>query len=183
MTLTPETSASKTHGQAVTPILIFGAALRADGTPSPALQHRVLAAVQFGAKQNAPLYLVTGGVPRNGLTEASVMRRLLLEAGAPAEAILEDHAATDTFDSVVNCTKILKKQCLEGQTLALATSTYHMPRCLLLMRLAGWSVQAVPFPFPVTGRKNIFRTGLRIGHEVLASLWDAFLVLCWRIVR
>lgn len=183
MMLTPETPASKTNGPAVTPIIIFGAALRPDGTPSPALLHRVLAAVQFGARQNAPLYLVTGGVPRHGLTEASVMRRLLLEAGISPEAILEDHAATDTFDSVVNCTKILKEQGFDGHNLALTTSTYHLPRCLLLMRLAGWRVRAVPFPFPVTGRESIFRTSLRIGHELIASLWDALLVLCWRIVR
>nr|WP_298794887.1 YdcF family protein [uncultured Acetobacter sp.] len=165
------------------PIIIFGAALRADGTPSPALQHRVQAAVLFGKQQRAHLYLATGGVPQNGLTEAAVMRRLLLENGVSAEAILEDHVATDTFDSVINCTKILKEQGLEGHTLALTSSPYHLPRCLLLMRLAGWQVQAVPFPFPVSGQESWFLMALRIGHELVASIWDALLVLRWRIVR
>ncbi|MBS1000012.1 YdcF family protein [Acetobacter persici] len=169
--------------QSTLPIIIFGAALRADGTPSPALQHRVQAAVQFGARQNRPLYLVTGGVPRNGVTEAAVMRDLLLAAGVSSENILEDPAATDTFDSAVNCTKILEKQGFSGSVITLSTSTYHRPRCLLLMRLAGWTVQAVPFPFPVTGRNTKLRTLLRIGHELIATVWDAFLVICWRIVR
>lgn len=179
----PDPPGSGKNGQGVTPIVIFGAALRPDGSPSPALRHRVQAALRFGANQTAPLYLVTGGVPRNGVTEATVMRRLLAGAGVSTADILEDHAATDTFDSVVNCTKILEKQGFGGQPLALATSRYHLPRCLLLMRLAGWRVQAVPFPFPITGRESLLRTGLRIGHESLASLWDALLVTCWRIVR
>ncbi|PCD80711.1 hypothetical protein CO710_00570 [Acetobacter orleanensis] len=165
------------------PIIIFGAALRADGAPSPALQHRVQAALRFGANQAQPLYLVTGGVPRKGVTEAAVMRGLLLDNGVPAETILADHAATDTFDSVVNCTKILEQQGLGDRRVALATSRYHLPRCLLLMHLAGWHVHAVPFPFPVTGRENRLRTGLRVGHEIVASVWDALLVIRWRIVR
>ncbi|MCX2560369.1 YdcF family protein [Acetobacter farinalis] len=173
----------KTGESAVTPIIIFGAALRADGSPSPALQHRVQAAVQFGAHQTNPLYLVTGGVPRAGHTEAAVMHRLLTDAGVAPEKILVEPAATDTFDSILYCTKILQEQSLEECTLALATSTYHMPRCLLLMRLAGWRVRAVPFPFPLMGRESLFRTLVRIGHEILASAWDAFLVLRWRIVR
>lgn len=184
MTQRPDLPASGEGGQITTPIIIFGAALRADGSPSPALQHRVQAALRFGAHQTRPLYLVTGGVPRTGVTEAAVMRCLLRDAGVSDADILEDHAATDTFDSVVNCTKLLEKQGLRDCTLALATSTYHLPRCLLLMRLAGWRVQPVPFPFPVTGRDSRpLRTVLRIGHECLASLWDALLVIGWRIVR
>lgn len=183
MTEQPALSSSKKNPQAITPIIIFGAALRPDGSPSPALRHRVQAALLFGEKQKKPLYLVTGGVPRNGVTEASVMRGLLNAAGVSDDAILEDHAATDTFDSIIHCTKILRERGLGGHVLALATSRYHLPRCLLLMRLAGWSVQPVPFPFTVTGPKRAFRIVLRVGHESLASLWDSLLVLCWRIVR
>ena len=74
------------HHQA---IVIFGAAVRPDGSPSPTLRRRVEAAAAFGAGLPAPLYVPTGGKGRHGPAESAVMEALLREHGVPPERILE----------------------------------------------------------------------------------------------
>lgn len=176
-------AASTSTKTAPVPIIIFGAALKKDGSPTPALRDRVKAALAFGRHHKNVLYIPTGNVPQKGVTEAEVMACLLLKEGVSATEIVVEKTATDTFDSIVACTKILKKQSLSNTRIALATSPYHMPRCTLLMRLAGWKVHQVPFPYKNLTRTNLFHKILIIGHEILASGWDALLVLAWRIVR
>lgn len=164
------------------PIIIFGAALRPDGCPTPALLGRIRSALAYGATRNV-FYIVTGGVPRNGRTEASVMAELLIQAGLPPQRIIQETRASDTFDSIVACSHILKQSGVGGVTpVAVVTSPYHAPRCLLLLRLAGWHAHMVPF-IPMPHYAATLRTRLRhFTHEILAIPWDALLVLLWRIV-
>lgn len=165
------------------PLIIFGAALRPDGTPTPALLDRVHSALAYGATRQTT-YIVTGGVPRNGLTEAAVMAERLARAGVPERQIVREDSATDTFESIVACSHILVRSGVSRRApIAMITSPYHTPRCLLLLRLAGWRAHAVPFA-PMRYRAMPLRTKLRhFAHETLAIAWDALLVLVWRIVR
>ncbi|OUJ13460.1 YdcF family protein [Acetobacter okinawensis] len=164
------------------PVIIFGAALRPDGQPTPALHARIHSALAYGAKRQVT-YIVTGGVPQSGLTEAAVMARLLHSAGVPEWQIVAENSATDTFDSIVLCSAILKRLGIARNTpVAMVTSPYHVPRCFLLLRLAGWRAHVIPF-IQHTQRPMSLRTKLhRIAHETLAIPWDALLVLVWRIV-
>ncbi|GAN63873.1 hypothetical protein AA0313_2174 [Acetobacter indonesiensis NRIC 0313] len=165
------------------PIIIFGAALRPDGSPSPALVNRVNAALSFGQNSPNALYIPTGAVPQAGRTEADVMSELLKNAGISDGQIIAEQTATDTFDSIVACSKILQKQNIKNQSIMLATSPYHMPRCLLLMKIAGWETKAIPFPYASLQGKTAFQKFYILTHEALACAWDALLVLLWRIVR
>jgi DUF218 domain len=81
-------------------IVIFGAAVRPDGSASAALRHRVQAAAAFGATRSAPVFLPTGAVGRYGPSEASVMAALLCDYGVPAERIILEETGTDTLSSV-----------------------------------------------------------------------------------
>ena len=80
-------------------IVIFGAAVRPDGRPSQTLRYRVDAAARFGARFARPLFIPTGAKGRYGDAEATVMARQLIDAGFPAEAILEETTGTDTLSS------------------------------------------------------------------------------------
>ncbi|MFT8931400.1 MAG: YdcF family protein [Acetobacter syzygii] len=164
------------------PLIIFGAALRSDGTPAPALLERVKAALAYGANRTVT-YIVTGGVPRNGRTEAAVMAELLMQAGVPTLQIIQENSATDTFDSIIACSRILTRIGATNETpVAMVSSPYHTPRCLLLLRLAGWRTHALPCHSTRRGAR-FWRSKLRhIAHETLAIPWDTLLVLVWRIV-
>ncbi len=115
-------------------IVIFGAAVRADGAASTALRRRVEAAVACGRTMPDALYVPTGGVGRYGPAEAEVMARLLRDFGVAEAAILRESTATDTLSSVRAVRRLLGGR---HAPVYAATSAYHLPRCLLLRRRAG----------------------------------------------
>ncbi len=160
-------------------IIIFGAAVRPDGQPSATLRRRVEAAARFGAGLANPLYLPTGGVGRHGPAEAVVMAGLLRELGVPADAILPEPTARDTYASAIACTRLLRQRGHAGAVYA-ASSAYHLPRCTLLLRLAGWPARAAtPPPFPAaTSLAKRWRWRLR---EAPALPYDALLMVLARL--
>ena len=163
-----------------TAIIVFGAGLRADGTPSPTLRRRIDAALAFGRARPDAFYLPTGGVGElqraaSGPSEARAMADALQAAGiAPARIVL-DESAGDTFDSVIACRSILRRLGHRGAVHA-ATSAYHLPRCLLLLRLAGVRARAVPPPRVPAASGACRRWYWRL-REVPALPWDAMLML------
>ncbi|MBO1324167.1 YdcF family protein [Acetobacter sp. TBRC 12305] len=168
----------------VRPIIIFGAALRPDGTPTQGLRNRVGSAVAIGRTLDNALYIPTGGVPRAGVTEAEVMQKLLRQAGVPDRAILPEPTAGDTLASVKICCALLNAFAPPpAGPILVATSPFHQPRCLLLMRLAGWPARAVPFTASAQTRTSVTKRLWRVLHELVATPWDALLILAWRIVQ
>lgn len=124
-------------------IIIFGAAIRPDGTPSLTLRRRVQAAARFGATLPNPLYIPTGGQGKYGEPESVVMARLLRDLDVPLASIRQESTATDTLESAVACAAILKGHA--GPVWA-ASSGYHLPRCVMLLRLMGLPARAAPAP-------------------------------------
>ncbi len=178
------TSPTKAH-PAISPhppaIIILGAAVRPDGTPSRALRERVQAARAWGERQSPPaLYIPTGGIGRHGPAESEVMARLLRDAGIPDTRITQDPTATDTLESVLACIRLLRAMNHQGEV-RIATHRYHLPRSLTLFRLAGVKARAVPPPAgpAATGQQRRWFWRLR---EIPALPYDAALVL-WERVR
>jgi uncharacterized SAM-binding protein YcdF (DUF218 family) len=157
-------------------IVIFGAAVRPDGQPSGVLRDRVAAAARFGRKFAAPLFIPTGGRGRHGPSEASVMRRQLLDAGYPDAAILLEDTGQDTLSSVRAVRRLLRDTGVRAPVFA-ATSGYHLPRCLALLRLAG--IAARPCPPPVAPADQPRRWYWRL-REIPALPYDAALTLALR---
>src|SRR3954454_13740194 len=81
-------------------IIIFGAAVRPDGTPSPTLRHRVAAAARLGRRLRNPLFIPTGAKGLHGDAEAAVMARQLIDSGFAKTAIVREETGTDTLSSV-----------------------------------------------------------------------------------
>lgn len=158
-------------------IVIFGAALWPGGVPSPTLVSRVEAAWQAGQRLEHPLYVPTGGVGRHGPSEASVMAGLLRGRGVPDEDILVEDTARDTTDSVRAVRALLGAHA--GPVLA-ASSHYHLPRCLVLLRLAG--LAARPCPPPAHRETGLVRAW-RWGREACALPWDSAVIAVWRLSR
>jgi uncharacterized SAM-binding protein YcdF (DUF218 family) len=160
-------------------IIIFGAGLRPDGTPTPTLMRRIAAALAFGRTLPvAPLYLPTGGVGQHGPSEARAMQSALQAASVSTDRIILEETATDTFDSVIACRAILRQRGHRGVVYA-ATSAYHLPRCLLLLRLAGLRARAVPPPDVPAASRRCRRWYWRL-REVPALPWDGLLMLLHR---
>jgi len=166
-------------GDAPAAIIIFGAAVRPDGLPSGALQRRVEAALACGERLPGTLYVPTGARGRFGDAECSVMAALLVTRGVPRTRILEEPTGTDTLSSVIACARLLRRHGHAGPVLA-ASSGYHLPRCVLLLRLAGLPARAVrPVGPAATGWRQRWWWRLR---EMPALPYDAALML-WHRAR
>ena len=156
-------------------IIIFGAAVRPDGKPSQTLRHRVDAALRFAARFARPTFIPTGARGRFGDAEAVVMARQLLEAGVPATAILREETGTDTMSSV----RAIVRMTNGNAPVYACTSAYHLPRCLLLLRLAGIDAHACPPPPAPAATGQWHRWYWRL-REAPALPYDALLMLWLR---
>ena len=102
------------------------------------------------------------------------MAAMLEAAGVPASAVVVEGTAPDTLASVIACTRLLRQRGYKGPV-ALASSAYHLPRCLVLMRMMGWQVMRVPPP-PVPAARRWGRRWFWRVREVAAVPWDVLLL-------
>lgn len=157
----------------------MGAAVRPGGWPSRALRDRVAAALAWGETQPVPpLYIPTGAVGRHGPAECAVMAQLLQEAGVEPARITEEPTGTDTLSSVRACVALLRGH---AGPVRVATHRYHLPRTLLLFRLAGIAAEAVPPPPGPAAGATLKRWRWRL-REVPAVPYDAVL-MAWHRMR
>jgi len=170
---------NKLTNGSLTYFIIFGAAVRADGSPSGSLRRRIEGALALSAETPNCKFIVTGGVGRHPPAEALVMRDLLKQSGVPDEDILLDCEATDTLSSVINCATILRK-CGDATRVVVCSSGYHNPRCAWLLRLIGQpaSLGKMPRDRPHLGCPKWLYYVLR---EIPAIAWDTLLLLVHRL--
>lgn len=160
-------------------IVIFGAAVRRDGTPSDALRRRVAAAFACGRERPGALYVPTGGIGRHGPAEADVMAELLHAQGVPDAAILRERSGTDTLSSVRAVARLLRGR---RAPVLVATSTYHLPRCVLLLRLAGLPARPCPVRAAAPAQRFGARWYWRL-REAAALPFDTALMLALKLLR
>ena len=132
-------------------IIIFGAAVRPGGRPSQTLRARVEAAFRCGG--TGARYLPTGAVGKHGPSEARVMAGLLEGLGVPPGQIMLEETGVNTRSSVRACAALLAG---EDGPVRFASSGYHLPRCSMLLRLAGVRATACPPP-PAQDRRWYWR--------------------------
>ncbi len=158
-------------------IVIFGAAVRADGQPSPALARRIGYALQAArASANAPI-LCSGAVGREGPSEASVMAAALSARGVPAERIVLDEESRDTLQSVLAAATFLRARGLSR--CVVCSDRYHIPRIRLLLGVLGLATEPGPLLPGRGGTRLAYWTKMRL-REALAIPYDLAIVLAKR---
>lgn len=163
-------------------LIIFGAAVRRDGSPSGSLLRRVEGAFHYEqAHQSSKIkYLATGGVGRYGPAEAIVMRNLLLERSVSSDKIILETEATDTLESVMHCNKILSRHA-DVDLLVICTSNYHQIRCATLLRILGYKV-TLPSMAPEIQFLGVWKWSKYVLKECLALPYDVVLLLIQRML-
>ena len=148
-------------------IVVLGAAVWPGGQPSPALQRRILHAVDLVQRGYAAALLVTGGVGKYPPAEAAVMQRLAVAHGILPQHILHEDQATSTFESAMLCCDMLQQR--GWSRVLVVTDRYHLPRALL----AFWScgLRAVGSAAPGKPARRLRRRWYYYGREGVALLW------------
>lgn len=143
------------------------------------MRHRVAAALATGRDLADPIYLPTGGQGCFGKPEAVVMGDLLASGGVRRSQILIEPTGRNTLRSVQACRHLLGRT---RATVYVATSGYHMLRCVLLLRLAGLRARPSRLPPRLASRNPVKRWFWRL-RELPAVPIDAVTLLLMRLRR
>lgn len=147
-------------------IVVLGAGVYADGTPSEALTERVLTAVELYKEGLAPTLIMSGGTGPNGQSETRAMRALARRAGVPDEAIIEDGEGRNTAATARNVEEIARER---GFSRVLAVSHYfHLPRIRLLFGRQGVACYTVPAD---EGETLLLGTPYYVLRETAGLVW------------
>lgn len=158
-------------------IVIFGAAVRPDGRPSPSLLRRIGYGLKAAhAYPKAPIFC-SGGVGRAGPSEASIMARVLRGQGVTADRLVLDEASRDTLQSVIAAARHLRRSGRDG--LIVCSDGYHQPRIRLMLGVLGVATEAGPNARGPAGAR--LTTWLRMClREALAIPYDLAIVIARR---
>lgn len=125
-------------------ILVMGAA-QYDGRPSPQLAARLDHVVTLWGRGVAPLVVVTGGKrPGDRFSEAQASAGYLVDAGVPADAIVEVSEGSTTYESIAATVPVVVP--LGVRSVALVTDPYHGLRSRLIAEAAGFEVDVATTP-------------------------------------
>jgi uncharacterized SAM-binding protein YcdF (DUF218 family) len=152
-------------------IVVLGTA-QYNGWPGPVFQSRLDRALELWQQGYAPLIVVTGGrQPGDGFTEAEAAIAYLTDAGVPAEAIVSEYEATDTWESMQGVAAVLAPLGIDD--VILVSDGFHLFRSRLMARDVGLRATGSPAetsPIRVGGGGE-FSYVLREAGGVLAHLW------------
>ena len=107
-------------------IVVLGYALAADGTPQSTLIERLKVALAEYKLNPQTAIIVSGGMPRGGVTESYIMKQWLIKHGVPAEQIYIEDQSKDTVMNAVYSLAIVQK--LAVDKVVLISSASHMRR-------------------------------------------------------
>lgn len=140
-------------------IIVLGAQVKEDGTPSVALERRLTAALE-SYQEKRQVIIVCGAQGANEpRAEGDVMRDWLIARGVPEEDVVAETASFNTRENLTYAKAIMEQRGL-SQALVV-TSDYHVARALELCRQTGISATGKGSPSkPEYFLKNHFREGL-----------------------
>ncbi|MCL2488668.1 MAG: YdcF family protein [Oscillospiraceae bacterium] len=118
-------------------VLVLGAQIRPDGTPSTVLANRLAAAAEYLSQNPESSVIVCGGQGANEpCSEAAAMRQYLLACGIADERIILEDTSTNTRENIQNACDLIRRHGLPEQTV-IATSEFHQYRAQQLAKQAG----------------------------------------------
>lgn len=121
-------------------ILVLGAGIRTDGSPSPMLQDRLNTGIELYQNGAAPKLLMSGDHGRKKYNEVQTMKDIALDQGVPSEDVFMDHAGFSTYDSLYRARDVF-----QARKVIIVTQKYHLYRALYIARSLGldaWGVSA-----------------------------------------
>ena len=140
-------------------IIVLGAQVKEDGTPSVALERRLTAALESYQKDRQ-LIIVCGAQGGNEpRPEGDVMRDWLTARGVPEGDVVAETESFNTRENLENAKDIMDSRGLSRALVV--TSDYHVARALALCRQVGIDAVGKGSPSkPEYFIKNHFREGL-----------------------
>ena len=113
-------------------ILVLGAGLLPDGSPSLMLRERIDTGVALYEAGAAPKLIMSGDHGREDHDEVNAMKDAAMAAGVPSEDVFMDHAGFNTYDSLYRAEAIFG-----AERVIIVTQAYHLSRALYIASRLG----------------------------------------------
>lgn len=143
-------------------LIVLGARIYDDASPTPALQRRLDLAYDLYTQGMAPLIITTGAQGDDEpMPEADAMRAYLIGRGIPEAAILAESNSYNTRENLQNAQALLHGRGLE--TAVVVSSDYHLWRALSMCRDIG-------LPATGAGSQNALTLGVSLRNCLQETL-------------
>ncbi len=142
-------------------ILVLGAGVRPDGTPTPMLYDRVQVACDI---YTGDVPLLMSGDHTGDYNEVGAMKRLAEEKGVLSEDIFLDHEGYSTYESLYRA-----KEKFGARKIVIVSQGYHLYRALFIARELGMDAVGVTADL----RDYYLQTKYEV-REVLARFKDLY---------
>lgn len=113
-------------------IVVLGASVKPDGTPSDILADRLEVAADLYLSGAAPAVIASGDNRTSHYNESDAMKRYMVGLGVPEDAIYVDHAGYDTYASMYRAANVFG-----AGSVMVVTQAYHLYRALMIGNLLG----------------------------------------------
>lgn len=113
-------------------IVVLGASVYPDGTPSDILRARLDDAVELYQEGAARKIIASGDNGDLHYNESSAMKEYLVSQGVPSQDVFCDYAGFSTYDSIYRA-----KNVFGAKSIVVATQKYHLPRALFAAKALG----------------------------------------------
>lgn len=145
-------------------VIVLGAGLKSDGTPSHMLEDRILVGVEVFGHVNADVILMSGDCSGEHYDEPSAMRKYAEDIGVEPACILTDGFGFSTYESIARA-----KEIYGFDKVIVITQEYHLYRALYIADKKG--VDAIGVSADLRPYRNQF---VREVREILAQVKDFF---------
>lgn len=155
-------------------LIVLGTPCLLNGTPSPEQRERVLEGVREFRAGVAAHMIVTGGAAHNSFVEADCMKRLAVQQGVPADAVIEEKQAHDTIQNIWFSKAIMDAHGWDSAEVV--SSPSHLPRTALILEhykganAFAWRTHAALWPKEYTSQQ-------------IAKHYAGEMKGCWRLTH
>lgn len=119
-------------------ILVLGAGLRADGTPSDMLKDRLLVAINLYNSGASNKLILSGDRSGDDYDEVGAMKAFCLERSIPESDMIFDNIGYSTYESVYNT-----KENTDYKKIVIVTQSYHLYRAVYISRQMGFDAYGI----------------------------------------
>ena len=119
-------------------IIVLGAGVRKDGSPSSMLKDRLDKGIELYKEGIAPKIIMSGDHGQRRYDEVNTMKKYAIEEGVPSEDIFMDHAGFSTYESIYR-----ERDVFEVKKAIIVTQKYHMYRSLYIADKLGLDADGV----------------------------------------
>ncbi len=148
-------------------IVVLGASVRPDGTPSGILQDRLDDGIALYFAGAAPKIIMSGDNGTESYNECWAMKRYAVSQGVPSEDVFCDHAGFSTYETMYRAHHVFG-----AERIVVATQTYHLYRALYDAQGVGMEAIGVPSDYGEYANQSWYNI-----REVFARTKDFFQVL------